>query len=454
MNETRGTRVLLSDPVSAIPQLALPLAVAIFVQNLNGVTDAMWAAWLGADALGGLGLAYPLYASIVGIGSGLAIGVAAAEARAVGLGDREGASGYAAQSFTISLVISVALAIPLVIFAVPLMDAFGSGAASREAVDYGMPFFSFGFFIIASAVMSGILRGEGAAKESMAIQVIGAATNIVLDPVLMYGLDMGVAGAGWATVIAGAVSLLLGLSFYARKKMFIVLRPRGMIPSARMSKEILYVGAPEAAELATMSLINIPMNFIIVGVGGASAVGFYTSAWRIAYLVLIPAQAISGAIVSVCSTEFARGRGDLVQRAFSFGTRISLKQTTILAVVMAVLSYPLAMVFTASSSMDPYRGEMCILIILLALMLPVMSQVFVGSAYLQALKHSEIGFLSSFIRNLIMVSGYFVAAELFGVTMGIWVACSAIEIFGGTMMWLFARKYVRAFVSAHPCAPA
>ena len=453
MEGTAGTKVVLGDPRKSIPALAAPLAVSVFVMNLNSMADTAWAAWLGGSAVAGLGLAYPLCAAIAGIGNGMGIGSAAAIAREVGRGDRAGASRTAAQSLTLALLCSIVVSVPLVLFAGDLMDLFGADESASEALDYGMPIFAGSFFVIAGQVVSGMLRGEGASRRSMAVQLAGALTNMVLDPILMYGFGLGVMGAGIATVCAGAVSLTAGLAFYiSGRDMYADLRSGGFAPDRRVSRDILYVGLPESAEYMVMSLINIPMNFIIIGVGGEDVVGTYTSAWRVAYMVLIPAQAVSGGIVSVCSAEFAAGRADLLNEAFSFGTRLSVRLTLYLAVPMALLCYPIAWAFTVSPDLEPLRGDMAFCLLMLAVLLPSMSQVFVGSAYLQSIEHSEIGFLSSLARNTVMVAAYLAAAALFGSTEAIWAVMAASEIGGGLLMWKLASVYIGRFCRS--CSPA
>lgn len=446
MESTAGTRTLLSDPKIAIPAMTMPLAVAILIQNVNSMTDIMWASWLGAAAVGGMGLAYPLYASVCGVGSGLAIGASSSIARHVGMRDREGATRAAGQSLFVMIAFSVLISVVFVLLTPPLMHAFGDPAAAEGAIAYGMPMFAGSFFLISSSMLSGILRGEGAAKASMLIQVIGALSNMVLDPVLMYGAGMGVAGAGWATTIAGGVSLALGLYCYTGKhKMYVSLRVRDLKPDAKLSWDILRVGLPQSAEYVTMSVINIPMNYIIVGVGGADAVGVYTSAWRVAYIVLVPAQAYSGAVVSVCSAEYAQGRADLVKEAYRFAVKKSLYHTALTSAAMMLLSYPLAMLFTQAEDLHYLRTETMIIFLCLGACMPMMAQVFVGSSFLQALKHSEIGFLSSLIRNIVMVTGYASVAVIFHVVTGIWIIMAVIEIFGGALMAWLAWRYILAF---------
>ncbi len=445
MSKVMGVKMLLSDPRIAIPSMAVPLAVAILIQNLNAMTDILWVSWLGGKAVGGVSLAYPLYASLVGVGNGLAVGVAAAIARYVGMKQQEEATHAAGQSLFLMIAFGILLALILVPILGPLMHVFGDPEAAEEAIAYGFPVFAFGFFIIAGSVMSGILRGEGAARASMIIQVAGALTNIVLDPLFIYGFGMDVAGAGWATVIAGLVSLILGLMCYRGRGMYVSLRLRDMIPSRKYSKEILIVGLPQSAEYVVMSVINIPMNFIIVGVAGADTVGVYTSAWRVAYMVLVPAQAYSGAVVSVCSAEFSSGHPEMIDSAFRFAVRRSMKHTTYLSVVLALLSYPLACIFTAADDLQYLRMNMTLLFLVMAVMLPGMSQVFVGSGFLQALEHSKVAMYSALARNLVMVSGYYLMALIFNSSESIYVYMGAIEIWGGALMAWLAWKYIKKF---------
>lgn len=446
MHETKGVNYLLGDPKIAIAAMVPPLAVALLIQTVNSMADLMWVSWLGAAAIGGLGLAYPLYATVCGVGNGLAVGASAAIARYVGLKDQDGASRSAGQSLTLSIIFSAIVSLVMVPLAIPLLGAFGDPVAGDEAVAYGMPMFALSFFLISSSVMSGILRGEGAARASMYIQVAGALTNIILDPVLIYVMDMGVAGAGWATVAAGAVSLVLGLLCYLpRNRMYVTLRIRDLWFDARLAWNILYVGLPQMAELITMSLINIPMNYIIMGVGGAAALGIYTSSWRICYVVLVPSQAYGGAVVSVCSAEYAMRRPDLIRQAFDYSVKASVKYTTYACILFALLAYPLARLFTVADDMAYLEGSMILLIIAEAIMLPVMSQVFVGSSFLQALKHSEMGFVSALIRNIVMFSSYASMAYVFGVVEAIWIIMAIVEVFGGILMWGLAKVYLDRF---------
>jgi len=443
MGETAGVRVMLSEPRKAIPLLAAPLVVTLIVQNLNSVVDVLWVSWLGGNAISSLGLVYPIYAALIGVGSGLGVGVAAAEARAIGRGDREGANRIASQSFTVAVFFAVVASPLLIIFAEPLMRLFGAGEVTGDALAYGLPLYAGLVLLVLSPMMSGILRGEGGARQSMYIQVASAITNIVLDPLLIYTCHMGVAGAAWATVVAAAVPVFLGLLIYHRGHMYLSLRLQDLRPDLTVQRNILSVGLPQSAEYVVMSLFNVPMNIAIIHVGGTDAVGIYTTAWRIAYMALVPAEALSGAVVSVCSAEAATGRLDLFRDAFRYGVHQSFRLTAYLSLVMAVCSWPLAWVFVQAPDLLYLRTEMFVIIIAVAILMPVMSWVFTCSAYLQALKRSVVAFASSLIRNIMMASAYIAMAYLVGTLLSIWVAMVLVELVGGSLMFYLALVCLR-----------
>jgi hypothetical protein len=125
--------------------------------------------------------------------------------------------------------------------------------------------------------------------------------------------------------------------------------------------------------------------------------------------------------------------------------RRSVIHTAYLSIVLALLAYPLAMVFTAADDLQYLRNNMVLLFIVMACMLPAMSQVFVGSGFLQSLKHSQIALYSSLARNIVMVSGYFAMAVIFACSEAIWVIMGLIEIWGGILMGWLAWKFILRF---------
>ena len=435
---------MLGDPKKAIIAFSIPIAVALFAQQSNNIVDSIWVTSLGAEAMAALGLVFPIYAVIIGIGSGIGIGTSAAIARKIGMGQKDDASAIAVQALLLCLIVSVVATPLLVLTAEPVLMMIGAGPTIEASMDYAIPLYLSTVLILVSSVMSGILRGEGAVRRSMYIQVVAAIINVILDPILIYTLDMGVAGAAWATVISFAVSIVIGLYWYLSKKdMFLELKSKYLRFNRVYQREILSVGFPQSVELSVMNLFNITFNFCIIMVGTTDAMAIYTVAWRIVYLLMIPAQAMGGAIVSACSAEFGMKRYDMIKSAYNFSVKVSILLLVILSLVMVLLADPISSVFTHSPDMQYLHDDMVTLLYIFAIFVPFMSLVFIGSSLLQALNRSKVALASTIIRNVVLTVVFVFAAFVIGTLTSLWWAMTLSEIFGGLLMGYWAYVVLR-----------
>ncbi len=432
---TTGTRLLRGNQRKAVLALAGPIAVALLVQQANNIVDSLWVSGLGAGPLAAIGAIYPVYCVLIGIGNGLGVGASAAIAKSIGFGKKDDAVGSAAQALIITVIVSVAATIILMPTAGPLAEVIGAGDVEDDCLAYAHPIYLCSFLIILSGVLSGMLRGEGNAKRSMAIQVAGAVTNIILDPVLIYGLDMGVAGAAWATCIAFAVSCAIGLHWYITGKgMFVRLEKKDFRPDRRLQRMILSVGTPEAIELSVMNFFNLVLYTFVTTCGGTEALSIYATSWRVAYVLMVPAQAVGGAMVAACSSEYAMGRNDMVRDAFRFSLKVSILTMACLAVILIAAAGPIATVFTHADDMGHLTGEMTVLLRVMAVFLPVMSMVYTGSSLMQALDSAKGAMFNSLGRNLLLVALFASATALAGTLDSLWLALAVGEVTGGLMM--------------------
>lgn len=442
--ETAGTRTLLGDQRKGVIALAIPIGIALFFQQLNNIVDSLWVSGLGGAAMGALGIIYPIYTILTGIGNGLGIGVGAAIARNVGMRNHADANRSAAQGIVITVIVALVLTPFLLITAEPSMGLMGAGDTVDECMAYALPIYSCCFFVILSGVMSGMLRGEGAAKRSMVIQVTGALVNIVLDPVLIYGLDMGVAGAAWATVAAFVVSCAIAAYWYLSDNgMYISMRRPDFRPDGRIMRGIMSVGGPEALELSIMYFFNILLNYLVIEVGGTDMVGLYSTGWRIANFIVIIAQAMGGALVAVCAAEYGMKRFDMIRDAFRFTVVSSILWTIGFSVLLALGSGLLAGVFTHSEDLQYLHGETATMFLFFALFMPVMSMVYTGSALLQAINRASGAMVNSLARNIILVGTFYVATICVGTLTSLWWAMALSEIVGGVMMGVHAYVVLR-----------
>jgi len=439
VSATKGVNVLLGDPKKAIAAFSIPIAVALLAQQSNSLVDSFWVTGLGGNAMAALGLVSPIYSILVGIGSGLGIGTSAAIARSIGRGRSDETGGIASQSLILCIILGIIATPLLLLTAKPVLIAIGAGPTIDASMQFAIPLYISVVLIFMSGVMSGIMRGEGAARRSMYIQVIGALANVILDPIFIYYLNMGVAGAAWATSMSFGISILVGLYWYLVKKdMFIRFRRGDLRLNMEHQREILSVGLPQTAEFTVMSIFNVSFNFCIIMVGGTSIMAIYTVVWRLMYILLIPAQAMGGAIVSACSAEFGMKRYDMIRQAYLFSVRTSILLLAALAIATGLLADPIASVFTKAADMQHLHHDMVVMLYIFVSFVPIMSLIYIGSSLLQALKRSKIALMSSFIRNLMLAVLFLTAAYLIGTLTSLWWAMFVTEVFGGTLMGYWA----------------
>ncbi len=454
MEDTAGTRTLLGDQRKGVVALAIPIGVALFFQQLNSIVDSLWVAGLGASAMSALGIVYPIYTILIGIGNGLGIGVGAAIARNIGQKNHADANRSAAQGIVITAVVSLILTPILLITAEQTMVLMGAGDTVQECLAYAHPIYLMMFFIVLSGVMSGMLRGEGAARRSMVIQVVGAVVNMILNPILIYGLGMGVAGSAWATVIAFIVSCSIASFWYLRgREMYISIRRPCYRPDMRIWKGIMSVGGPEALELSIMYLFNIFLNFMVIECGGTDMVGLYSTGWRVANFILIIAQSMGGAMVAVCAAEYGMKRFDMIWDAFRFSVRSSIIWTIVLSAVLVLGAGVLASVFTVSDDLAYLHDETTRMFYFFALFLPAMSLVYTGSSLMQSINKATGGMVNSLARNIIMSLAFLVATVTFGTLTSLWWAMALSEILGGVMMGVHAFIVLRRTEAREGGAP-
>jgi len=436
--------ILLGNQRTAVIALAVPLGIALFIQQINSLVDSFWVSGLGSDQMAAIGIVSPLYAALVGVGGGLGIGISASISRFIGKGEPSSANRIAAQGLILTAIISVILTIILLVTASPLLSVIGAGDTLDLCLEYALPIYAGTIFVVLSGVMSGMLRGEGAAKRSMYIQTAGAFANIILDPIMIYTFGMGVSGAAWATVIASVIASVIPFYWYLYKKdTFVRIEKKDFVKDKKARSDILAVGFPEMMELSLMYLFNILLNYFVIVCGGTDAVAVYTTAWKIVALGVVPAQAIGGALVSVCSAEYGMRKFDEIADAFKYSIGITILSMAGIALLIIASAMPIAMAFTIGENTVHIRSELEHVLIIMALFTPFFALVYPGSSLMQALRKAGQAMMNTVLRNIIIASLFAAVAFTVADVEWIWYALFIGETVGGFMMLAHARSVLK-----------
>lgn len=263
MKEQNSKMALLgSVPVpKALLALGLPTMVGMLINALYNLVDAYFVGGLGTDAMGAITVAYPLGQVIVGLGLLFGNGAAAYLSRLLGKGDKETANKVASTALYSSVIIGAIAIIISVIFLKPILRQLGAlDSVMPYAVSYTSIYIVFSIFNVFNVTMNNIVSSEGAAKTAMCALMAGAILNVILDPIFIYSLGFGIAGAAIATAISQMVSTVVYLIYIFRKSSMFSFSIKEYSFTKDIMSEVLKIGIPtlvfQILTSVSMSMIN------------------------------------------------------------------------------------------------------------------------------------------------------------------------------------------------------
>lgn len=434
MTSENDVKVLLGDPRAAVKAMAIPLFIALLVSEVNSFADRVWCSGLGSDAIAAIAVVLPIYLVLTGLGNGLGVGGAAVVSRYIGAGDRSSAQRCASNTILFSLVFGLALTPVLYLLMDPILGIIGADDINGLASEYMVYVVLMTPVLILNGAVAGLLRGEGAAKMAQFMVLMTAVLNIILDPVLIYWMGMGVAGASFATALASFVSTLFGIYLYVSGRTYIRITLNGMRFEKTSLRTVLAVGVPQMLEYTVMYAMNIVLNLIVLMCAGSEGLTIYTVPNCIMEIAIIPAFAVGSALVPVASSAYGQRDLGRISDAYSYSMRLAVVVVTVLVIVAFVFPEPFIHLFTYSPEMESFKGQMIEALRIYSLYLPFFALIPVGSGLLQSIMMPNRSVICAILRNLILISLYLFAAQ-YSLTAIFWAVVVG-EIIGGLMIYL------------------
>ena len=303
-----------------IIKLSVPAIFAQIVNLLYNVVDRIYIGHMegvGTAALTGVGLCNPIIVLISAFTMLVAQGGAPRAAIEMGKGDIKKAEKILGNCFSLIIVFAVLLTAVFSIFGEKLLMIFG---ASEDTIIYALPYMRIyvagSIFVMISLGLNMFITTQGFTKISMATVLIGAICNIVLDPIFIFGFNMGVRGAALATIISQAISAIWVLAFLLGKKTKLKIKRENLLPSAKILLPVLALGISPFIMNATEAVINISFNSSLQKYGGDIAVGAMTICTTVFQMAWVPAQGIGQGAQPIISYNYGAGNADRVKQAF------------------------------------------------------------------------------------------------------------------------------------------
>ena len=448
VNETDNERIKLirGDPKRAIRKLALPMILSMLLMSSNNVIDSIWVAGLGSNPLAALGFVTPLFLIVVGLGVGIGAGANSLISRFIGAKKHEKASNASIHSIIIGIIITILLTVALIIFLKPILIAMGAKEVINFAMEYGIIIVIGTYSFTLPALFGGIFRGEGDVKRSTIPLIVTAVLNIILDPIFIYILNLGVAGAAIATVLSGTVGLIQFLYWVKIKKdTYCSMEMKYYKRNKNMYKEILLVGIPASIEQLVMSITAILINAILAIAAGTTAVAVYTAGWRLVQIGIMPAIGIGTAAITVAGVAYGERDYEKLNTTINYSAKIGFIASIIIAAIFYIFSYQLAYLFSYSSSsanLAPLISQFLQIMVLYILPVPLGV---VASNVFQALVKGTHSLILTTNRSLILdvifcaISAFVLSAGAIGVYCGIVIG----DIVGSIIAFIAIKLYVK-----------
>ncbi|GGG92594.1 MATE family efflux transporter [Glycocaulis albus] len=353
MAQKRNARDLTQGPVFGhLMRMVIPMSFGIVAMMLVGIVDAYWVGRLGTVQQAAVQFVFPVSMAVMSIAIGLGAGAVSVVARAAGRGDGERTKRVATDAVLLALLITAITSAIGIALIGPLFRLMGASEAMMPFVhDYMTIWFAGIIFMVGPMIASNILRALGDAILPSIIMIIAAVLNMILDPILIFGLGpvpaMEVQGAALATLISNLVVFIVAMAIMIFREKIIDLSWPGFSEMAWNWGEIARIGAPAAGS----NMIN-PMAMTLVFAAAAQfgepVVAGFGVAGRVEALALIPLFALSGSIGPVTGQNGGAGHIERVREAFRSAFLFCAGWGVAMAALLAALAYPLSWLFLPS----------------------------------------------------------------------------------------------------------
>ena len=359
---TNKKEMLGSAPVGRLLfRLALPTVVAQLINMLYNIVDRIYIGHMpqiGDLALTGIGVCMPIIMIVSAFAALVGSGGAPRASIFMGKKDIESAEKTLGACFGLQIVISAVLTAVLLLWSRDLLLAFGASDNTIEYAASYMRIYSVGtLFVQLTLGMNAFITAQGFTKTSMISVMVGAFSNIILDPLFIYAFDMGVNGAALATVISQALSCVWVLAFLCGKKTLLKLKPRNFVPTPKIILPCIALGSATFIMQASESVIAVCFNSSLLEYGGDIAVGAMTILTSVMQFAMLPAQGIAQGAQPILSYNYGAKNADRVKETYRLLLKICLAYSVTVWAAVMLFPHTFVSIFTPDSSLIAFASK-------------------------------------------------------------------------------------------------
>ncbi len=408
----------------AVATMAIPTIITMLVVVIYNMADTFFIGQTNdAMQVAAVSLATPVFMIFMALGNLFGIGGTSAISRALGEKKMEHAKHISAFCAYAALGVGLLVMALFLLFMNTILALIG---ASENTIDYARIYLQIvslgGPFIVFSNTFGNILRAEGAAKESMIGNMIGTILNIILDPILILGLNWGVAGAAIATVIGNMAACVFYLLYFLRKKSVLSIDPRDFLMGEHIAANVLSIGIPASLNNILMSCANIVLNNALAGYGDTPVAAMGVALKVNMFVVLLQIGLCTG-IQPLIGYNYGSGNHKRLKKIFVFTGIAAVAFGTTLTAIMVIARETIIHAFIDDAAVVELGIKM---VIALQLAGPVIGILFLCINTLQGMGKALPSLVLTFCRQgLIFVPLILILNALFGLEGVIYAQCTA-----------------------------
>jgi len=443
----KNIELMRGNPENAVKKLAIPIMISMLLTASYNIIDGIWIAGLGQSAIAGIGFVTPIFMILNGVSVGLGSGATSSISRFVGAKNHEKASISAEHSLLIFLIASIILTIVLLLIEKPLLILYGAnGQTLIEGLKYGTPLFAglFGFMFANGA--SGILRGEGDMKRAMYAVIVSVGLNAVLDPIFIYILNLGSAGASIATVVSSVISAIVIMYWILIKKdTYVDVKLKDFKYDSKIVKDILKVGVPASMDMFIMSIAMSLYLIFISMISGEYGIAVFTTGQRLYLFAIMPLTAIGSAVTAVVGSSFGAKNKEYISRAHIYGAKFGVIFGTIVTAILVIFSTPLSTIFAYTNNTASLIPGISTFLKIACLSLPFTGAGMVSSFFYQGIGKGTTSLMWTIIREVMFTVSftYFFGIYINWGLIGIWLGLAIGRTLASILNFSYARYTIK-----------
>jgi putative MATE family efflux protein len=428
MNKTNSSNLGIEPISKLLFKQALPASIGILVMSLNILIDTIFVGqWIGSIAIAAINVVLPVSFFIAALGMAIGIGGSSIISRSLGSDNIQKAKYTFANQITLTILITVSFVFIGLYFIESIIPLFGGKGGIYEPskiyytiVLYGVP------FLALSMMGNSVIRAEGKPKFAMYALMIPSIGNIVLDIVFIKFLNMGMAGAAWATTGSYILCFMFIFWFFASDKSELKIKTHHLSLKKPIVKEITSLGSITLARQATVSITYLLMNNILFSYGGEVSVTAYAIVGRMMMFSLFPVYGITQGLLPIAGYNFGAKNFERVKEVIYLAIKYASFFATLVFLVLMIFPEEITKVFTSDA--DVIR-ETPAAMRWVFLATPIIAIQLIGAAYFQGIGKAKTGLILALLRQGILFVPLILILPLFFGETGAWISFPISDFF-------------------------